>query len=474
MPAELLEVLRRLDDALVTEDGAGVKYVVAGAARDSQRRAWLEGVLGQRIYVELPASVEEAVNLRYDALLSTSPSDRAEALMEASDFIDDNEDDIARLISYETGKSLSLSRSEVEAAQAMLQQAYLLVSSRGSASQGALHPELEGDWRALQLGVPGGVSLVLPPFTSPFFGAVAGAAASLAAGMPAVIKAPWQAPASALAAAAAIRGTDLGDYVSVLSVRGPGALVGQRFSSVVLFGRRGTESSVRRVFGEGVVANCSGRAAVLLCSEPEDVESLARGIVDMAVANAGQACGSTRWVLTTRSLAGDLLDSMADYAEQLSYGNPLDGKEVGPLRSRGLVDRAFKVINDAVSKGAELLVEPQADGNYMRPVVLGEVPKGAEVMWSDVLAPMVAVSEFDSCAEAQQVLTMMGQATTVIVYGGLSSASAIAESRPGYVVWGRDEAMTAVKAICHSVGDPAEHLAHGPRLPFRGSSLLLF
>ncbi|MGC9072309.1 MAG: aldehyde dehydrogenase family protein, partial [Acidilobus sp.] len=334
-----------------------------------------------------------------------------------------------------------------------------------------LFPSSPRSWTSVTIASARGIGLVLPPFTAPFFGAVAGMAASLAAGLPVVVKAPWQAVASSLAASLVIRRTDLGDYVSASPFRGPPYLRG--LSSVILFGRPETSGAVWRELGLRPSSNCSGRSAVLVCSEPSDVETLAKSIAELAVSHAGQACGSVRWVLTRRALAGPLVDSLADAVEQMSVGNPLEGKDIGPVRARGLVERAHRLVNDAVAKGASVEVEMRSSGNFASPGLLSGVPRGADLLWSDLQAPVLAVSELEDCSEAVETAGMMGGATHALLYGPMATAASLASSRPGLVVirLGEEEASPA-KGPCFTLGDPVEALSGGAEL--WGRSLLLF
>jgi acyl-CoA reductase-like NAD-dependent aldehyde dehydrogenase len=470
--SEVPGLLKSIDEALVTDDGLGVRYVIGGQASEQGRRVWVETPLGLRYYIAVPPDPSPAFRLRYDSLSLMSPSDRVESLLEASDAIDDYKDAIIKVISMETGKKLSEARDEVEASQAILSQAQELASARGGSLTGRLHFDMSGEWTSTTVHSREGVGLVLPPFTSPFFGAIAGAASLLANGMPAVVKSPWGASASTAAAVAILRGTDLGDFVSLVNVNGYGRLAEQDVTATVLFGREFTRLSVSRTFSN-VVANCSGRAALLLCGEPNDVESLARQVVDSAVSNAGQACGSVRWVLASRRLGEELLDSMEDYISQLSVGSPLEGKDVGPLRTRGLVDRAVKLINDATSKGASLSGEVNVNGNYVSPLIISDVPRSAELLWTDVQAPIVSVSLYDDCSEASQVAAMIEDSTAVLVYGSVSAALQLSRLRRGVIIRGRDDSFEALRALCHVVGDPVKYFGEGPEVPTTRTSLLL-
>jgi len=471
--ADVLSLLRSIDESALTEDGQGLRHLQAGRARQEGLRLWVETPLGSAYYYVVPKSLEPlASDLRPDALSMVPLRDRLEALAEAADVVDDLRDQVARLISAETGKELSASSEEVEAAVDFLRRVGSLFQGRPSSARGLLLTPSSPDlWSSVSIMSARGIALVLPPFTAPFFGAMAGAGVAIAAGLPVIIKAPWQSAASSIAAALALRGTDVGEHVSAAPFRGSPLASG--VSAVILFGRPETSTAVWRETGIRPSANCSGRSALVLCSEPSDIESLAKSVVELSFSHAGQACGSVRWVLARRDLARGLVDSMVDIAEQLSVGSPLEGKNVGPLRSRGLVERAHRLVNDAVAKGATQEVELRSSGNYASPAILSGVPRGADILWTDLQAPVVAVSEFDSCSEAVETAAMMRGATHALVYGSLSLAESLASSRQGLIVVSlKGESVAPSRGPCYVVGDPVKALSGGPEL--WGESLLLF
>ena len=470
--ASVVEALASIDESLLTQDGLAARVLVWGQPRDGAARAYVVSPAGEQYQVSVVRDVAGIASSAPAGAQAPSLAERADALLEVGDAISGAAERLARLVAAETGKTIAQAREEVSAAAELLGSMAARVVEDGSTAYVSSSLTMGQTWRAAQLGVWGQWSLVLASFTSPFFTAVAGAAASALAGVPAVVKSPWQGAASALAAAYMFRGTALEGYVSAVHSIGPPAGA-ESAPLVIAFGRRETAESVRRLTGAPVVANCSGRAVLVLCREPEDYDTLASELVESATWHAGQGCGSVRWVLALRRLADELVESVLDSASQLSVGNPLEGSSLGPLRERGLVDVAARYAADAVAKGARQLGELRSSGNYMWPLVLDEVPKSADVLWRDVLAPMVVVSRFDDCSEALEVARLMQQPTTYVVYGDLGDAASLASSRPSTVVIaGREGSVRAARLPCYQVGEPAESMARGLRAPSR--SLLLF
>ena len=471
--ADVLEVVRGVDEAALTSDGIGLRFLGAGRAREDGIRQWVTTPLGYTYYYVLPRSMEEVSSgLRPEALSMVPLMDRVEALAESADAIDDMRDQLVRLLSAETGKERAAAREEVEAAAMLLRGAERLAEGRPASGRGLLlAPSSGSSWTSVVVPSTRGIALVLPPFTAPFFGSVAGIAAALVAGMPVVVKAPWQAAASSLAAALIVRRTDLSEFVSAAPWRGAPQFSG--LSTVILFGRKETSSAVWRELGVRPVSNCSGRAALVLCSEPSDYESLAKEVAGLSVSHAGQACGSIRWVIARKGLAGPLVDSLADVLEQMSVGSPLEGKDVGPLRSRGLVERAHRVVNDAIVKGAQAVLELRSSGNYASPALLRGVPRAADLLYTDLQAPVLAVTEVEDCSEAVSTASMISAASHVLFHGPLATAVGLASSRPGLIVIRlKEEGGVPSTPPCYVIGDPVDALSGGTEVWER--SLLLF
>ncbi len=460
----VLETLRSLDPSLLSDDGTAVRLVIAGSPEDSPLRVRALSPLGEAYEVSLTREHEKVLEpllKAADRLTSMSLAERAESLAEAADYINSNFEIMTRLVALETGKSLSQAREEVSATAELLSRPLQLLEQLPQISP-PVTSLAQGPWRASWVQPVRGPTLVLASFSSPLFTAAAGAAFALLSSSPAVVKSPWQGAASAAAALSAIASTDLTDFVSLVHHRGPPLLDG--IGQVVAFGRPETVQAAARQYGVPVYYNCSGRALTLICSRPDDIEALARDLIESAAWHAGQGCGSIRWVLARNDIAEELAESAADMASQMTVGDPLEGADVGPLRHRGLVDVAVRLINDAIAKGASQSGELEVRGNWVRPLVLSNVLKAADLVWRDVFAPVMAIMSFTDCSEALNTAKLMTQATTAVAYWDLSRAVELASSRSIVTIAGREGAVDLARVPCYA---PPSQLQQRP-------SLLLF
>ncbi|MGC9071866.1 MAG: aldehyde dehydrogenase family protein, partial [Acidilobus sp.] len=159
---DVLEAVRAVDEAVISQDGLGLRYLQAGRVKEDGVRLWVTTPLGYTFYYAMPRSLNEvAESLRPDALAMVSTRDRIEALAEAADAVDDMRDQLARLISVETGKELGASREEVEAASWVLRNAERAAEGRPSSGRGMLlFPSSSRSWTSVTIASARGIGLV--------------------------------------------------------------------------------------------------------------------------------------------------------------------------------------------------------------------------------------------------------------------------------------------------------------------------
>jgi acyl-CoA reductase-like NAD-dependent aldehyde dehydrogenase len=81
----------------------------------------------------------------------------------------------------------------------------------------------------------------------------------------------------------------------------------------------------------------------------------------------------------------------------------VEGVDVGPLVNADAVERVKELVDDAVGKGARVLVGGGSEGCYFEPTVLADVPLEAEILWEETFGPVlpiVSVPDLDAAIEA--------------------------------------------------------------------------
>jgi acyl-CoA reductase-like NAD-dependent aldehyde dehydrogenase len=122
----------------------------------------------------------------------------------------------------------------------------------------------------------------------------------------------------------------------------------------------------------------------------------------------GQSCGSTSRLIAHRSVAGPLLERVAERAGRIRIGPPLDETtEMGSLISTAARDRCIDLVGDAVRGGARLVAGGSAPGDgalargaFLAPTVVDGVPDGTPLAEEEVFGPVLTAATFDEEAEA--------------------------------------------------------------------------
>src|SRR5206468_11540088 len=107
-----------------------------------------------------------------------------------------------------------------------------------------------------------------------------------------------------------------------------------------------------------------------------------------------QICQSSERILVTPRAHDDLLAGLAEKAQSIRLGDPLDDETtMGPLNNEGVAAKVDKHVDDAVAKGATVVVGGErAKGFptrlYYRPTVLDQVPRGSLIDNEETFGPV--------------------------------------------------------------------------------------
>lgn len=93
---------------------------------------------------------------------------------------------------------------------------------------------------------------------------------------------------------------------------------------------------------------------------------------------------------------------MAHTLENIRTGDPADPATlVGPMIDSEARDRILSWINEATTKGANLLTPIRTEGlSLLFPVLLEEVPSGCSILEAEAFAPVAVLQPYDTFDEA--------------------------------------------------------------------------
>jgi len=386
---------------------------------------WREAASGAVLAVDDPATGEvvatvadagvkdalaavEAAAAAGPAWAATAPRRRAEVLRRAFELMVERSEEVARLISLENGKALSDARSEV----AYAAEFFRWYAEEAVRVPGTLATAPSGAHDILVRHEPIGVVALITPWNFPAAMATRKLGPALAAGCTAVLKPAEQTPLTALLVADLLAEAGVPDgVVNVVTTSTPGPVVDAvlHHPAVRMLSFTGS-TEVGRVLlrsAADTVLKCAmelGGNAPFLVLEGADVEAAVEGAMVAKMRNGGQACTAANRFYVHRSLAEEFVAGLSARMAAVVVGRGSDpATGCGPLVDRASVAKATRLVDDAVARGARVLVGgevPDGPGCFYPPTVVVDVPPGASILAEEVFAPVAPVVVVDDDEEA--------------------------------------------------------------------------
>src|SRR6056300_1111180 len=145
-----------------------------------------------------------------------------------------------------------------------------------------------------------------------------------------------------------------------------------------------------------------GKDAMIVCSDA-DIKDAASGAVVGSCMNAGQYCCGTERIYVMADVYDEFVSEVVSITESLIQSNDCKG-DVGPTFWDKQIDIIEDHVNDAVDKGAKVLVggkrNPNFEGLYFEPTVLVEVTHEMKIMKDETFGPIISIMKVQSEDEA--------------------------------------------------------------------------
>lgn len=258
---------------------------------------------------------------------------------------------------------------------------------------------------------PAGVAALITPWNFPLAMLAKKLSGAIAAGCPSVVKPSELTPLTAIAFFALL--DELGLPAGLVNlVFGDAPAIGQVLCarpSVQVISFTGSTAVGRLLAAQAapqlkrLSLELGGNAPFILF-EDGDIDHAVGQLMANKFRCAGQTCVCSNRILVQANALDAFLQRLKSSVSQLRWGPGLDDYDIGPMINAAGFEKVQRHIQDALDKGAELIVGgPIADaskGHYCQPtVVLG----GADDMLclhEETFGPLIVVRAFDDEAEA--------------------------------------------------------------------------
>ncbi len=340
----------------------------------------------------------------------TSFEARAGWMRRAAGLLDDEQDQIAAMMTTEMGKTLAAARQEVAKCAGACR--YYATHASGFLTDEAADAQAVGAERAYLKYQPLGAVLAIMPWNFPLWQAMRFAVPALMAGNVGLLKHASNVPQTALFMQDlfARAGFPAGTFQTLLvsSARIEPILRDERVVAATLTGSGPAGQSVASIAGSEIkkVVLELGGSDPFIVMPSADLPAAARVAAFARCLNNGQSC-----IAAKRFIAHDAVYDEFErlFVEQMSaktVGDPmLDSTDVGPLASEQQRDDVEKLVADAVAQGARALcggAVPDGPGFYYPPTVLAGITPAMRVHAEEVFGPVATlyrVADIDEAIE---------------------------------------------------------------------------
>ncbi|MGN6576399.1 MAG: aldehyde dehydrogenase family protein [Nocardioides sp.] len=392
--------------------------VIDGRACPAEASEWFEvynPATGQ-VLAEVPrgravdiAAATMAAQNAFPAWRDASPSIRARALYELADLLEAELEDLAKLLSRETGNALRTQARPEMASTVSILRYFAGVAGEMKGETVPLATNLLNFTVRAPLGVVGAMT----PWNAPAQLAVVKAAAAIVMGNTFVLKASEEAPLTVLRIATLAQRVLPPGVFSVVTGMGPEAgaalLTDPHVNKLSFTGSTRVGRLVMAAAAERIVPvslELGGKSPAVVLADSDDDATAAGVLNGMRFHRQGQSCTAGSRLYVHSSIYDNFIARLKSHLEELVVGDPMDeATDMGSLINGTQFERVREYVRRAIADGAELIAgDDPADalegpGYYLRPVLLGQVPQDHPAACEEIFGPVMVVDRWSDVDE---------------------------------------------------------------------------
>ncbi|HZC31357.1 MAG TPA: aldehyde dehydrogenase family protein [Gaiellaceae bacterium] len=353
--------------------------------------------------------IRTALDAAADARVALDRYERSKALEHVANAIRASSDELAVLITRESGLALKDTRHEVVRATDV----FAFASREALRDDGEVYASDVSPngrrRRAFTVREPLRLAVAITPFNHPLNQVAHKIAPAMAAGTPIVLKPSEKTPLSALWLARAVAESGYPAEAAVVLTCDPRTFLAEALAhddvEVVSFtGSVVVGQEIARCAGfRRVVLELGGNDPLLVLADA-DLDEAAALAVAGATGNSGQRCTAVKRILAEAPIEEALADHIETRATELVVGDPLDERtDVGTLIDEDAAVRVERRVADAIAAGARLRHGGGRDGAQLVPPVLDRVSPDMELVREETFGPAVPIMRVDDLEHALAV-----------------------------------------------------------------------
>lgn len=333
-------------------------------------------------------------------------ADRVSLLRRVAELYTERRDALAAIITREMGKPISQAGLEVDIVVSI----YNYYADNGPRFLKDEELDVVAGGTAVVRKEGLGAIFGIMPWNYPYYQVARFAAPNLMNGNTILLKHAPQCPESALAMEQIFRdaGAPEGTYVNIFATNEQAAeiIADPRVQGVSLTGSERAGAAVAEIAGRNlkkVVLELGGSDPFLVL-DSADVEHSVEQAVLGRFGNAGQACNAAKRFIVDEAVYEDFLQQFTTAVSAIRVGDPRQPQTfMGPLSSIGAVNGLAEQVDDAISKGATVVIggaKLDRPGAWYQPTILTGVTPDMRAYSEELFGPVAIVHKVASEDEA--------------------------------------------------------------------------
>lgn len=333
--------------------------------------------------------------------------ERYKILMRAGEIIASRKDEIARLITLESGLCMKDSIYEVgRASDVLLFAAHQALVDDGQVfSCDLTHHGKSRKVYTLREPLMGAISAITP-FNHPLNQVIHKVAPAVATNSRMVLKPTEKTPLAALVLADILYEAGLPPQMLSIVTGDPKEIADEMISNadvdLITFtgGVQVGKTIASKAGYRRMVLELGGNDPLVVMEDADPAKAAALAAAG-SYKNSGQRCTAVKRILVHEKIADAFVDSLVQQTNKWSYGDPLDPNvDMGTVINEDAAKLFERRVNDACAQGARLLVGNKRSGALYSPTVLDGVTPEMELVREETFGPVSPVIRFRDAEEA--------------------------------------------------------------------------
>ncbi|KAG2177052.1 hypothetical protein INT43_007708 [Umbelopsis isabellina] len=349
---------------------------------------------------------KEAISIASTAFKSWSSKtgkERHDIMKKWYDLMMANQEDLATILTWENGKSLTEARGEIVYGSSFIE----WFAEEAVRAYGAVIPSNMPNQRYLTIRQPVGVVGIVTPWNFPNAMITRKVGAALAAGCTVVIKPGAETPFSALALCELAERAGIPEgVINVVTTHAHVKDIGTELCTNPIVKKISFTGST--AVGKLLMKQSSGTMkkismelggnAPFIVFDDADVDAAVDGAIASKFRGTGQTCVCANRLYVQKGIYPEFASRLAEKVAKFRIGHGFDKETThGPLINEAAVKKVTSHVDDAVAKGGEVLVGGKhAGGNFYEPTVISGMTKEMLISTDETFGPVAGLFEFET------------------------------------------------------------------------------